>query len=99
VEVNWFILKVSGVHSLKGFGVLHWDDVAFSKMEVEVICLGWECNALTLIVGYAWISFDNDVAPSSGWEVETGLVDINLVGEDSKFKGFSEHDVVFLILV
>jgi len=97
VEVNWLFLKVSRSHGIESFGVLHWDDVALSEMEVEVICLGIEFNFLTLLIGDACLSFDNNVTPGSGWEVEHGLVLIQFVGIDTKFKGISEHDVVNLV--
>lgn len=97
VEVDCVVLEVGGVHDAEGFGVLHWDYVSVSEMEVEVVGLGAHGEVLAGDDGLACLGLLDDIAPGSGWEVEIGGVNSNLVGKDTELKSAADHDVVLLI--
>lgn len=92
------LLEVSRFHGFESLGILHWDHVSFSEMEVEIVGLGAEGKVLSSFERFAWLRENIDVAPSSGWEVVIGRVDSNLIGKNTKFKSATDHDIVLLII-
>jgi len=47
VELNWMRLELSRIHDSKSFGILHWNDVSCSEMEVEIVSLRTESKVLS----------------------------------------------------
>jgi hypothetical protein len=95
VKFNRVALHVSSSGSTGCEGILVWNDMAVSEMDVVVTGIGAKGHRGTSSgVVKAWCGWGNDVAPVALWEVEVGCVLVKGGGERREFESFSEHDVV-----
>jgi hypothetical protein len=97
VEVNWVLLEISRIHDSESFGILHRNDISFSKMEMEIVGLRSKSQVLACFDYFTRLILDNNVAPSSIWEIKVSRIDSNLIGKNTEFKCTTNHDIVLMI--
>jgi hypothetical protein len=73
MEVNWHVLQFCGSHHLCLSSILHWNNVAFIQMEVEIVCFRRQCHVSTNWLNTSFCRHKH-IAPSTCWEIEVSSI-------------------------